>query len=156
MSVNLRIESGSVEETFEVGRRLGSLLVDGGVVGLVGDLGAGKTTFTKGLACGAGCPDYHRVSSPTYVLEQIYRGACSIHHYDAYRLGSPEELLALGLDERLSEHALIVIEWADLVDSVLPEGRLRIEFELAGESSRILHISGLGPGWDERLSSLSP
>ncbi len=146
-----RFESGSVDETFEIGRKLGSLLTDGAVVGLVGDLGAGKTTFTKGLVCGAGCRDHHLVNSPTYVLEQIYQGACAIHHYDAYRLGNEEELLALGLEERLRENALIVIEWADLIDSVLPETRLRIEFELSGESSRILTITGSGEGWKDRL-----
>ena len=154
--------TGSAEETFEVARQLGESLSGGEVFALVGDLGSGKTTFTRGLVCGAGCADYARVNSPTYVLEQVYQGRVPIRHYDAYRLGSPCELDELGFQEALSSRAVLVVEWADRVESLLPADRLLLELSFAGVEregegpgdGRLLRFSYSRAAWAERLASL--
>jgi tRNA threonylcarbamoyladenosine biosynthesis protein TsaE len=135
-SCNFR--SGSPTATYQLGRALGSALLPaagagaaarGAAIGLWGDLGSGKTTFTRGLAAGLGVREEARVSSPTFVLKQDYQGNLLIHHYDAYRLSGPAEFLAIGFEEDLASGAVVVVEWADRVAAVLPEEALRVEFE---------------------------
>jgi len=130
--------SGSPSATYRLGRGLGAALLSasagegdsrGAVLGLWGELGSGKTTFTRGLAAGLGVRDEARVVSPTFVLKQEYRGRLSIQHYDAYRLSGPAELLSLGFEEDLASGAVVVVEWAGRISAVLPEEALRIEFE---------------------------
>ena len=153
----------SAEETFEVARRLGESLEGGEVLALVGDLGSGKTTFTRGLVCGVGCAEYKRVNSPTYVLEQIYQGRLVVRHYDAYRLGSSSELDELGFEEALASGAVLVVEWADRVDALMPPGKLVLELSFAGESGvggepgncRRLTFSSEGTIWNTRLAALA-
>ena len=152
----------SAEETFEVARQLGEVLSGGEVIALVGDLGAGKTTFTRGLVCGVGCEEYMRVNSPTYVLEQVYQGRMPVRHYDAYRLGSPYELEDLGFQEALSSGAVLVVEWADRVESLLPADSLRLELSFASLAGidqepghvRKLSFSAEAGSWEERLTEL--
>jgi tRNA threonylcarbamoyl adenosine modification protein YjeE len=135
--------SRSARETFEIGRALGALLAPdrpaapapstggepaGRVLALLGELGSGKTTFTKGLASGAGVREPDRVTSPTFVLRQDYLGRRPIHHYDLYRLSRPEELPALGFEEDLGGGGLVVVEWAERAGPALPPEALTIEF----------------------------
>ncbi|MBN1443066.1 MAG: tRNA (adenosine(37)-N6)-threonylcarbamoyltransferase complex ATPase subunit type 1 TsaE [Planctomycetes bacterium] len=144
------VATSSPEESFDLARRLGELLRGGEVVALVGDLGSGKTTFTRGLACGLACPQYQKVNSPTYVLEQIYEGRVPLHHYDAYRLEGGGDLLALGFLERLDGQRVVVLEWADRVGDCLPPARLLVEIEpVAGgsPSSRRIRFSGPRDVW---------
>ena len=96
-----KFDASSANETRRLGRELGGLLRAGDVLALTGDLGSGKTTFTKGLAEGIGCSSPDLVSSPTYVLEHIYATPIPLHHYDAYRLNSAAEFLDLGFEERV-------------------------------------------------------
>ncbi len=152
----------SAEETFEVARRLGESLEGGEVLALVGDLGSGKTTFTRGLVCGVGCADYMRVNSPTYVLEQIYKGRLVVRHYDAYRLGNSSELDELGFEEALSSGAVLVVEWADRVDSLMPPDKLLLELSFPRESGaggepgncRRITFSSASTIWADRLAAL--
>ena len=152
----------SAEETFELARQLGEGLKGGEVLALVGALGSGKTTFTSGLVCGVGCEDYMRVNSPTYVLEQIYQGRLVVRHYDAYRLGSPGELDELGFEEALASGAVLVVEWADRVDELMPSERLLLELSFSGDSGaggepgncRRLSFSSESTIWDARLAAL--
>ncbi len=152
----------SAEETFELARGLGESLQGGEVLALVGDLGSGKTTFTRGLVCGVGCADYMQVNSPTYVLEQIYQGRLVVRHYDAYRLGNSCELDELGFEEALSSGAVLVVEWADRVDALMPPDNLRLELSFAGEpgsggepgNCRLLTFSSAGTIWADRLAAL--
>lgn len=153
----------SAKETFEVARQLGEELAGGEVLALVGDLGAGKTTFTRGLVCGTGCEEYMRVNSPTYVLEQVYQGRIPVRHYDAYRLDSPYELEDLGFQEALSTEAVLVIEWADRVQSLLPADSLFLELSFASPdgaeegpgNTRLLRFSSADGSWERRLAGLS-
>ena len=153
----------SAKETFEVARQLGETLKGGEVLALVGDLGSGKTTFTRGLVYGAGCWDYMRVNSPTYVLEQVYQGRLAVRHYDAYRLENAWELEDLGFEEALSSGAVLVVEWADRVESLLPAEKLLLELSFAPQDgttgepgdSRRLRFSFASTLWADRLAVLS-
>ena len=159
MLASKEVLSHSPEQTHELGRTLGDLLRDGDVVALVGELGSGKTTFTRGLVHGLDCPDYGKVNSPTYVLEQVYQGRFPIHHYDAYRLSGPGELLDLGFDERLVSERVLVIEWADRIIQCLPDERLLVEIVSPGgpgTGDRLFRFSGPAGRWSSALDSLTP
>jgi len=133
----------SVEETQRLAARLAPLLSPGDVLGLFGDLGAGKTCFTKGLVAGLG-GDPDECTSPTFVLMQIHPGRLPVYHFDAYRLRAAGDLLALGSDEILAADGVSVIEWADRVPGALPADRLEIHFTVAGPTARALRFLGRG------------
>src|SRR5512140_3855218 len=119
----LEFFSRSPEQTRRLGMRLGALLQSGDLVCLQGDLGAGKTTLVQGMAQGWGAMD--SVSSPTFVLVNSYRRPDSrtLFHFDAYRINSPKEAEELDLDSLLGQGPLVV-EWPELVESILPAERL--------------------------------
>ncbi|HVR75260.1 MAG TPA: tRNA (adenosine(37)-N6)-threonylcarbamoyltransferase complex ATPase subunit type 1 TsaE [Planctomycetota bacterium] len=150
--------SSSAEETRAIARALGRGLLGGDTIALSGDLGSGKTTFTRGLVEGLGL-DARIVSSPTYVLEHIYPTRVPVHHFDAYRLSSVEELLALGFHERLDGRRVVVVEWAEKVLPAFPPDRLLVEIEGpgAGDPSeyRKLVFSSAPGVWASRLDALS-
>ena len=150
--------SESAHETLALAGALGSLLTGGEVLALAGGLGAGKTTFTKGLCAGLGLEDSRLVSSPTYVLEHIYEARVPVRHYDAYRLSCEDELLALGFQEHLGGRSVLVIEWADKFLSVLPPERLLVELSIqAGDTAgtrRRIDLSGPRVLWGERLERI--
>jgi tRNA threonylcarbamoyladenosine biosynthesis protein TsaE len=128
----------SEDETAAIGRDLASRLASGSVILLIGDLGAGKTAFVRGLADGLGC-DPTDVSSPTFTLIQEYRGGrLPLTHADLYRLTDPREIDDLGLEEIGSE-GVLTIEWADKLRAV-PPGAVRIDFEHVGDNERRLTI----------------
>ncbi len=128
--------TNSAEETRDLGRQFASQLRAGDVIALVGPLGAGKTQFVKGLAAGLGVTDPRSVNSPTFVLVQEYHGRLTLYHLDAYRLGSVKELSAIGFDELCDAGGVVVVEWADKVQSLLPEAAIWIELMPTGESAR--------------------
>jgi tRNA threonylcarbamoyladenosine biosynthesis protein TsaE len=151
--------SRSAAETVSFAAALGRTLAGGEILGLVGDLGCGKTTFTKGLSLGLGLEDARLVSSPTYVLEQVYPTRIPLHHYDAYRLSSDEEFLELGFEERLREGDVLVVEWADKVLRVLPPDTLIVRLSLGcvdEPTVRRVVLSGPAGKWRERLIRLFP
>ena len=106
-------QSRSAAETKKLGARFASFLKPGDVVGLIGELGAGKTTFIQGLATGLKVKHPKEVTSPTFVLIHEYAGKLPLYHIDLYRLGASVELDNLGLDEYLNSQGITVIEWAD-------------------------------------------
>jgi len=140
---SLEIISRSAEQTRRVGMRLGSLLQPGYVICLEGDLGAGKTTLVQGLAAGWGSLD--PVSSPTFVLVNVYRRADQNHfyHLDAYRLNTPEEAYQLDIEDMLCEGALVV-EWADRIAPALPRECLWVSLRWIDETQRDLVFSAHG------------
>ena len=133
--------SNSPEETIEFGRRLGQQLRGGEIVALYGLLGSGKTHLIKGIAAGAGAEDPKRVNSPTFVIVNEYKGRFDIYHVDAYRLQSVSEFEMLGFDDFCDPGSVVLIEWADKVESVLcVVDCIRIELEHAGQSKRKIHV----------------
>lgn len=120
------IRTQSAEETVEAGERLGGILKPGDIVCLSGELGAGKTAFTGGIARALGITGY--VTSPTFTIVNEYdNGRIPLYHFDVYRIGNPEELFELGFEEYLYAGGIVVIEWASLVEEALPDAYIRVE-----------------------------
>ncbi len=139
--------SNSPEETIEFGRRIGSQLKGGEVIGICGLLGSGKTHLIKGIAAGAGAQDSKQVNSPTFVIVNEYAGRLDIYHIDAYRLNSIAEFEMLGFDEYLRPQSEVLIEWADKIESALQAiDYIRIELQHAGETKRKIHVKN-APGY---------
>ena len=128
--------SESEAETFEFARKLAQSLGVPAHVLLFGELGAGKTTFTKGLAAGFGLDDVDEVSSPTFTLVNRYQGRVPIYHIDLYRVASGD-LYDLGLDEILEDaSAVAVIEWADRLGNFTPENGIHVFLSYVDSSTR--------------------
>ena len=120
------IETNSEKETRELGRRIGEQAKAGTVYTLIGDLGVGKTVFTKGLAEGLKITE--PVSSPTFTIVQVYEeGRLPFYHFDVYRIGDVEEMDEVGFEEYVYGEGVSLIEWADLICEILPEHYTRIE-----------------------------
>jgi tRNA threonylcarbamoyladenosine biosynthesis protein TsaE len=142
------------------GKRLAKLLHSGDVIGLVGDLGAGKTVFVKGLAEGLGT-DPVRVASPTFTLINEYRGGrLVLHHVDLYRLERAEELSELGLEEIVGGEGVCAIEWVDRFATSAGEDWLEVRIAFApprGTSSRVdVGAGGFGPADVARIVEMVP
>lgn len=130
----------SVEETEAVAGALAASLRGGECIALDGDLGAGKTQFVRGLVRALG-GDARSVSSPTYVLLNIYKsGRLTVYHLDAYRIG-PDDLDAIGFAELLEQGGVVVVEWAGRVRGVLPEDCIHVGIEATGETERRIEVS---------------
>lgn len=128
-------------ETERAGERLAPLLRAGDVIAFYGDLGAGKTTFVKGLAKGMGASQL--VSSPTFVIMHIYEGRLPVYHFDAYRLQGADELINIGAEEYIGTDGVACIEWSEKVESLLPVDCLRLELSYCGSEERKLTFKAL-------------
>lgn len=141
MNPDFNIISNSADETIEFGRRLGSQLKGGEIIGVCGQLGSGKTHLIKGIAAGAGAKDCKNVNSPTFVIINEYSGRLDIYHIDAYRLNSISEFEMLGFDDFCYPSSVVLIEWVDKIEAALQSiDYIRIELEHAGEFKRKIHI----------------
>jgi tRNA threonylcarbamoyladenosine biosynthesis protein TsaE len=129
-------ETHSDEETQAVGRQIAALLPKQAVVLLIGDLGAGKTTLTKGIVEGRGAAQADEVSSPTFTLIHEYGEPVSVYHADLYRLETAEQARRLGLDELLDREALVLVEWGERFLELFPEDRFEIRLSHQGEDRR--------------------
>ncbi|MDQ3209701.1 MAG: tRNA (adenosine(37)-N6)-threonylcarbamoyltransferase complex ATPase subunit type 1 TsaE [Actinomycetota bacterium] len=153
--MRIAARTSSAEETREVGEALASLLRPRDAVVLMGELGAGKTTFAQGVARGLGIEQ--QVSSPTFTLIKEYSGILDLAHVDVYRLDRMQDVVDLGLDELGAGDDVLLVEWGDTIEELLPEERLRVELltdEAAGEHIRVISISTAGAGWVERSAEL--
>lgn len=149
----LRARTHSAAETEALAERVGSVLGPGDLVVLAGDLGAGKTTFARGLARGLGVDE--PITSPTFTLVHEYEGRVRIAHVDVYRLDRLQELYDLGLDDYLDGESVVLIEWGDVVAELLPRERLDVRLVANAtpderEVEMILH----GPAWHARATAL--
>ncbi len=143
----MSITTTSVEGTRAFGRALAARLRPGDVVVLTGDLGAGKTACSQGIAAGLGVTE--RVTSPTFTIVQEYEGDVCVQHLDLYRLGSVQEVLDLGLDETIDDRVTLV-EWGDVALDALPEEHLELIITLvpdAGDDVRTITVTGRGDRW---------
>jgi len=138
------IQSKSASETVRLGKSIGSRLLPGDVVALVGELGTGKTQFIKGLAAGAGIGNPTYISSPSFTLINEYPGKITFYHIDLYRLSKEKEAEELGLEDYFRGKGITAIEWADKVPSLLPKELLLIRIAYTGRNTRSLEISGKG------------
>jgi tRNA threonylcarbamoyladenosine biosynthesis protein TsaE len=148
----LRVRSTDEATTKAIGAALAGLLDPGDVVGLAGDLGAGKTRLVQGAAAALGVDD--PVLSPTFMLLREYDGDLPVHHVDAYRLAGPVELEDLGLDEVLAPDAVAFVEWADRVAAVLPESWLELVLHIRDDDTREVVVRPHGPAWVARAREL--
>ena len=122
------IETNSERETYELGVRMGREAKAGQVYTLIGDLGVGKTVFTKGLAEGLEIGE--PVSSPTFTIVQIYEeGRLPFYHFDVYRIGDVEEMEEIGYEDYIYGEGVSLIEWADLIEEILPEHYTEVRIE---------------------------
>ena len=139
--MDLDIISSSPEETIQFGQRIGSQLRGGEVIAICGPLGSGKTHLIKGIASGAGAKDSREVNSPTFVIVNEYSGRLDIYHIDAYRLNSVSEFEMLGFDDYCYPQSVVLIEWADKVESAIENiDYIRIELKHAGRTKREIHV----------------
>ena len=121
-------ETRSPEETYELGRKIGLQARPGQVYTLTGDLGVGKTVFTQGVAAGLGITE--PVSSPTFTIVQVYEeGRLPFYHFDVYRIGDIEEMEEIGYDDYFFGKGIFLIEWAELIEEILPDDRISITIE---------------------------
>ena len=122
------IETRSPEETFALGKKIGEMARPGEIYTLTGDLGVGKTVFTQGVAAGLGITE--PISSPTFTIIQEYdSGRLPFYHFDVYRIGDIEEMDEIGYDDYFFGQGICLIEWANLIEEILPENRREIVIE---------------------------
>ena len=138
-------ETRSPEETYELGRKIGLQAKPGQVYTLTGDLGVGKTVFTQGVAAGLGITE--PVSSPTFTIVQVYEeGRLPFYHFDVYRIGDIEEMEEIGYDDYFFGKGICLIEWAELIEEILPDDRISITIEKTLEQGfdyRRITVEGL-------------
>jgi tRNA threonylcarbamoyladenosine biosynthesis protein TsaE len=154
MRIELRAETP--KETKDIGRAIAPLLRPRDALSLSGELGAGKTTLVQGIASGLGIRE--QVVSPTFTLVREYRGRLHLAHVDVYRLERIQDVVDLGLEEIGDGEAVLVVEWGDAIDVVLPTDRLDVELTSAdpdpeSEARRIV-VDADGPTWTPRWSDL--
>lgn len=124
-------ETYSEQETFTLGKSIGEKGKPGEIYALLGDLGVGKTVFTKGVAAGLAIKE--QVNSPTFTIVQVYdSGRMPFYHFDVYRIGDPEEMDEIGYEDYFFGDGLCLVEWANLIDELMPEetGWITIEKDL--------------------------
>jgi tRNA threonylcarbamoyladenosine biosynthesis protein TsaE len=152
MRIELRTETA--DETREVGGALAALLDPRDTIVLTGDLGAGKTTLVQGIGTGLGVEEH--VSSPTFTLIREYAGRLDVAHVDVYRLDRVQDVLDLGLDEVGGPDRVLLVEWGDVVEDLLPGDRLRIEVTTPDPETeaRRIAIEPGGRAWAGRWERL--
>jgi len=133
--------SKSSEETLHIGRIIGETLNGGNIVALTGELGAGKTCLTQGIAKGIGVSEEYYVTSPTFTLINEYPGRIPLYHMDVYRLADSGDLEDMGYEEYFYGDGVVVIEWAEKVDDILPREALVVHLEYVDANKRMIRIS---------------
>ena len=149
----IQVATSSPEETGQLATRLAELATPGDVLVLVGDLGAGKTAFSKayGKALGVDEP----MTSPTFTLAREYEGRLTLHHLDVYRLEQMAEVLDLDLPDLLDSGGVVLIEWGDVILPMLPPDYLEVRFTFGdGDDDRMIELRPVGPRWCARESAL--
>jgi tRNA threonylcarbamoyladenosine biosynthesis protein TsaE len=149
-----RAVTRSTDETLELARAVGELLRPGDVVSLVGELGAGKTVFARGVARALGVTEL--VVSPTFTIVREYEGRVPLVHVDVYRIDAIQELHDLGFEEVVRDDAVTLVEWGDKVDGLLPGDRLDVRLAPgAADDERVVEIEGHGHSWRARAGELA-
>lgn len=140
----------SAEQTVEIGLKLGETLKQRDIVCLTGDLGAGKTAFTSGIAAALGVKSH--ITSPTFTIVNEYSGTIPLYHFDVYRISDPGEMFEIGFEEYIFGNGVVVIEWADLIEELLPDEYIEVEIKKdisVDENLRIITIDFKGEKYRE-------
>ena len=141
----MTIETFRAEETYNIGRKMGEAAKPGDVICLLGDLGVGKTVFTQGFAAGLGIRE--PVSSPTFTIVQSYdEGRIPFYHFDVYRIGDVEEMDEIGFDDYVFGEGVCLIEWANLIEEILPENYETVKIEKNPEKGFDYRLITIGKG----------
>ena len=148
----MEIISKSPEQTQQIGKQLGQLAKPGDVILLTGDLGAGKTCMTQGIAWGLDIDEF--AASPSFTLMREHYGRLPLYHVDFYRLDSVEDIYDFGIDDYLFGNGLCVIEWAEKGMELMPQKRLLIEIEYVSENERKLDLKANGKRYEQMLNDL--
>jgi tRNA threonylcarbamoyladenosine biosynthesis protein TsaE len=151
----LQITTNSPVETEQLGAAVGSLLHPGSFLALRGDLGGGKTCFTRGVVDSLAPQSNSLVSSPTYAIMNCYPGTTPVYHFDFYRLTCDDDIAELGFEEYFYGDGVCVVEWSERLAELLPSDVLTLLFEYAGDDRRLITITGSGPKSDTVLECLA-
>ena len=156
--MELQLRTGTADDTRAVGAAIAPLIRIHDVMVLTGELGAGKTTLVRGIASGLGATEH--VASPTFTLVREYvTGRIPIAHVDVFRLDRVQDVVDLGLDELEDGACVLIVEWGDAVEELLPDDRLRVELTTeeptADPEARRIVITAVGPSWLERADELA-
>jgi tRNA threonylcarbamoyladenosine biosynthesis protein TsaE len=151
----LQITSNSPGETEQLGAAVGSLLRPGSFLALRGDLGGGKTCFTRGVVDSLAPQSNGLVSSPTYAIMNCYPGNTPVYHFDFYRLTCDDDIAELGFEEYFYGDGVCVVEWSERLEELLPPDVLTLLFEYAGDDRRLITITGSGPKSDAVVEYLT-
>ncbi|EAU62734.1 tRNA (adenosine(37)-N6)-threonylcarbamoyltransferase complex ATPase subunit type 1 TsaE [Stigmatella aurantiaca] len=149
------VQAASPEETHRLGVRLGGLLQPGDFVGLIGDLGAGKTHLVRGVAEGAQVP-HSEVASPTFAIVYPYSGRIPLYHADLYRIADEDELYATGFFDLVGSGGAVLVEWLDRVPGAAPREYLRITLRPTAEDARELQAEAFGARSEALLAAWLP
>ncbi len=146
INMEYKITTNSEQETYELAQNFESEKFNNMVICLIGELGSGKTVFTKGFASALGIDE--NITSPTFnIIKEYNSGEMNLYHMDVYRLEG--DTTDLGLEEYLKKDGIVIIEWADMISSELPEERLEIRFKISGEERRNLVITPYGSKYED-------
>ncbi|HSR04369.1 MAG TPA: tRNA (adenosine(37)-N6)-threonylcarbamoyltransferase complex ATPase subunit type 1 TsaE [Proteiniclasticum sp.] len=142
------MNTDSVEETMEIGRKIGQKIGQGMTICLTGDLGTGKTHFAKGLAEGLGITD--NITSPTFtIVNEYHEGRIPFYHFDVYRVNDIDEILQVGFEEYVYGQGVTLIEWADMIEAILPDEFIHVKIEKTqNENERIITLKSFGRDYD--------
>jgi len=140
--MEIKIQSSSSEDTFRIGAIIGSRAEKGDIIALIGDLGTGKTCLTQGIAAGLGVDAAYPITSPTFTLINEYPGRFVLYHFDIYRLEGSKDLEDMGYEDYFYGDGVVVIEWAERIRDILPEGVLSISLKYLNEHMRELIVTG--------------
>lgn len=151
----LQIISSSPTETEELGSQLGLILPPGSFLALRGDLGGGKTCFTRGIVASAAPASAHMVASPTYAIMNNYPGAIPVYHFDFYRLSGDDDIAELGFEEYFYGTGVCVVEWSERLEELLPADHLVVAFDYLEQDQRSITISASGPVSSRVLEQLT-
>lgn len=152
--LTLQLTSNSSDETEQLGVHVGLLLKPGFFVALRGDMGGGKTCFTRGLVASLAPQSAYLVASPTYAIMNCYPGNIPVYHFDFYRLSGDDDIAELGFEEFFYGDGVCVTEWSERLTELLPGDTLTIQFEYAGDDTRLISITSSGEKSDNVLTQL--
>lgn len=146
--------SRSAAQTEEIGRTLGRFLYRGAFLALFGDLGGGKTCFTRGVVAALAPGSAHLVASPTYAIMNEYPGPLPVYHFDFYRLASGDEIAELGFDDYFQDNGVCIAEWSERLGDTLPPEHLSITFEHDGGDCRKIVFEARGADSRDLLAKM--